>query len=175
MLSFLPQKASVVCDNYNCRYWRTRPDPFAEVWAEEIEPLLRRDPDGVMRATTILEWLEERYPGRFNQGQIRSLQRRLRDWRAIHGPDREVFFPQEHPPGREAQLDFTHGQELRVTIGGEPFPHLFFELCTEMDYLPQLLVQRKIAPESSSTKLTPMLYLNQIHRRAPRGQIWKNQ
>jgi len=109
------------------RYWRTRPDPFAEVWAEEIEPLLQRDLDGVMRATTILEWLEERYPGRFNQGQIRSLQRRLRDWRAIHGLDREVFFPQEHPPGREAQFDFTHGQELRVTIAGESFPHLFFE------------------------------------------------
>jgi len=84
------------------RYWRTRPDPFAEVWAEEIEPLLQRDLDGVMRATTILEWLEERYPGRFNQGQIRSLQRRLRDWRAIHGPDREVFFPQEHPTGQQS-------------------------------------------------------------------------
>ena len=109
------------------RHWRTRPDPFAGVWLEEIEPLLRRDLDGVMRATTILERLEERYPGEFNGGQIRSLQRRLRDWRAINGPDREIFFPQEHPPGREAQLDFTRGKELRVSVGGEPFPHLLFE------------------------------------------------
>jgi len=55
------------------------------------------------------------------------MQRRLRDWRAIHGPEREIFFPQEHPPGREAQVDFTHGKELRVTIAGEFFPHLLFE------------------------------------------------
>jgi len=109
------------------RTWRTRTDPFAGVWEEEIEPVLRRDSDGVLRATTILEWLEERYPGRFTRGQVRTLQRRLWDWRALHGPEKEVFFPQEHPPGREAQLDFTHGQELKVTIAGDPFPHLFFE------------------------------------------------
>jgi len=66
------QRGPLPSEKKRDRYWRTRPDPFAEVWAEEIEPLLRRDPDGVMRATTILEWLEERYPGRFNQGQIRS-------------------------------------------------------------------------------------------------------
>jgi len=73
------QRGPLPSEKRRDRYWRTRPDPFAEVWAEEIEPLLQRDLDGVMRATTILEWLEERYPGRFNQGQIRSLQRRLRD------------------------------------------------------------------------------------------------
>ena len=41
------------------RNWRTRADPFGEVWAEEIEPLLRRDVDGALEATTILELLEE--------------------------------------------------------------------------------------------------------------------
>lgn len=121
------QRGALPSEKRRDRHWRTRPDPFAEVWDEEIEPVMRSDPDGVMRATTILEWLEEKYPGRFNRGQVRSLQRRLRDWRAIHGPDGEVFFPQEHPPGREAQLDFTHGEGLRVTIAGEAFPHLFFE------------------------------------------------
>ena len=121
------QRGPLPSEKRQARQWRTRPDPFAGVWSEEIEPLLRRDPDGVMRATTILERLEERYPGQFNEGQVRSLQRRLRDWRAINGPDREIFFPQEHPPGREAQLDFTHGQELGITIAGDPFPHLLFE------------------------------------------------
>jgi len=121
------QRGPLPSEKRRDRYWRTRPDPFAGVWSEEIEPILRRDLDGVMRATTILERLEERHPGQFSPGQIRSLQRRLRDWRAVHGPDREIFFPQEHPPGREAQLDFTHGQELGVTIAGDPFPHLLFE------------------------------------------------
>lgn len=109
------------------RNWRTRRDPFGDVWASDIEPLLWSDVDGALQATTILEVLEERYPGRFGRSHLRTLQRRMRDWRALNGPDREVFFPQEHPPGREAQLDFTHADELGVSIGGEPFPHLLFE------------------------------------------------
>ena len=108
------------------RRWRTRPDPFAGVWAEEVEPLLRSDVEGALKATTILEWLDERHPGRFSVSHLRTLQRRLRDWRALSGPDREVFFEQEHPPGREAQVDFTHCGELGVTVGGEPFGHLLF-------------------------------------------------
>jgi hypothetical protein len=109
------------------RSWRTRTDPFDGVWELEIEPLLRRDEDRVLQATTILDLLEQRYPGRFGVGQLRTLQRRIRDWRAVQGPDREVFFEQVHPPGREAQIDFTHATELGVTIAGVPFPHLFFE------------------------------------------------
>ena len=96
------------------------------MWAEEVEPLLRSDVEGALQATTILEWLDERHPGRFSVSQLRTLQRRLRDWRALSGPDREVFFEQDHPPGREAQVDFTHCGELGVTICGEPFGHLLF-------------------------------------------------
>jgi hypothetical protein len=109
------------------RDWRTRTDPFAGVWEDVIEPLLRRDEDRVLQAPTILELLEQQHPGEFSMGQLRTLQRRIRDWRALHGPDREVFFEQVHPPGREAQIDFTHATELGVSIAGVPFPHLFFE------------------------------------------------
>lgn len=121
------QRGPLPSEKERRRSWRTRPDPFGQIWSEEIEPLLQRDVDGALQATTLLEWLQERHPGRFSHSQLRTLQRRLRDWRAINGPEREVFFPQEHPPGREAQLDFTDGRQLRVTIGGEPFAHLFFE------------------------------------------------
>ena len=110
------------------RWWRTRPDPFDGVWEEEIEPLLRNDPAGNLKATTIIEWLEEHHPGRFSASQLRTLQRRLQDWRALNGPDQEVYFPQEHPPGREAQFDFTHGNSLGVTVAGQPHPHLLFQL-----------------------------------------------
>ena len=79
-----------------------------------------------MSATTILEWLEDLYPGRYGKSQLRTLQRRVRDYRAVHGPDKEVYFQQEHPPGREAQMDFTHCTKLGVTIGGEDFRHLVF-------------------------------------------------
>ena len=109
------------------RSWRTRPDAFSEVWDEEIVPLLRRDAREKLQATVILEWLDERYPGRFNASHLRTLQRRIRDWRALSGPEREVYFEQKHPPGREAQMDFTHCDSFEVTIGGEPFPHMVYE------------------------------------------------
>ena len=110
------------------RHWRTRPDPFDGVWEEEILPLLQGEAAGGLRATTIIEWLEEQHPGRYSASQLRTLQRRLQDWRALNGPDQEVYFPQEHPPGREAQLDFTHCNSLGVTIGGRPYRHLLFQL-----------------------------------------------
>jgi len=109
------------------RSWRTREDPFDGVWAEEIVPLLMRDDERILQATTLIELLEGRHPGRFAAGQLRTLQRRMRDWRAVHGPDREVYFEQVHPPGREAQLDFTHASELGVQIAGGLFEHLLFE------------------------------------------------
>jgi len=109
------------------RSWRTRPDPFEGVWDEEVVPLLLRDEQRILQATTLFELLESRHPGRFEPGQVRTLQRRMRDWRAVQGPDREVYFEQVHPPGREAQLDFTHAAELGVRIGGAPFEHLLFE------------------------------------------------
>ena len=97
------------------------------VWDEEIVPLLRGDLRGKLQATAVLEWLDERHPGRFSASHLRTLQRRMRDWRALHGPDREVYFEQEHPPGREAQMDFTHCGGLGVTVGGEQFDHLLFQ------------------------------------------------
>jgi len=108
--------------------WRTRKDPFGEVWEQVVVPLLQADEKGKLLATTVFECLEERFPGRYQAGQIRTLQRRMRYWRALAGPEKEVFFPQEHPPGRESQIDFTHAEELGVTIRGEAFPHLIFEL-----------------------------------------------
>ena len=102
------------------------PDPSG-VWAEEVEPLLEADVDRILAAPTVLEWLDERHPGRFNASHLRTLQRRIRDWRALNGPEREVYFEQKHPPGREAQMDFTHCDSLKVTIGGESFPHMVFE------------------------------------------------
>src|SRR5262245_709906 len=110
------------------RTWRTRPDPFVDVWAADIEPLLVADEDGKLEAKTIFEELMRRHPKTFESGQLRTLQRRVRLWRAERGPVKEVFFPQDHAPGKMASIDFTHGTELGVTIAGVLFAHLFFEL-----------------------------------------------
>lgn len=108
------------------RRWRTREDPFVIAWSTDVEPLLERDKEGVLQATTLLDELQRRYPGRYHTSQLRTLQRRVRDWRALYGPDKEVMFPQEHPPGREGAFDFTHCSELGVTVCGQPLAHLLF-------------------------------------------------
>jgi hypothetical protein len=108
--------------------WRTREDPFADAFENEVVPLLIADHKGVLEATTILAELNRRHPERFGESQLRTLQRRVRQWRALNGPDKEGFFPQEHPPGREAAYDFTNCDELGITVGGAPFDHLLFEL-----------------------------------------------
>ena len=103
--------------------WRTRPDPFEAVWGE-IEEILRLHP--TVQAKTMFEYLGRKYPGRFQEGQLRSLQRRFKQWRARSGPEREVMFPQAHDPGRQCQSDFTHMSNLNVTIEGQKFEHLAY-------------------------------------------------
>jgi hypothetical protein len=105
------------------RDWRTRPDAFAEFW-HELEELLQAEPG--LQAKTLFDDLRRRHPGRFADGQLRTLQRRIKRWRAENGPAREVFFAQVHHPGRLAASDFTHCTELGVTINGSPFAHLIY-------------------------------------------------
>lgn len=107
------------------RTWRTRKDPLAAYWETEILPLLRRAP-GLM-ATTILEELRQRYPDEIDPKHLRTLQRRIRDWRALEGPEQEIFFPQEQVPGRLGLSDFTDVTELGVTISSQLLVHRFYQ------------------------------------------------
>src|SRR3954468_391466 len=68
--------------------WRTRPDPFADVW-EEIRQRLMVEPG--LQAKTLFQHLQEAHPGRFSDGQVRTFRRRISYWRATEGPPREVF------------------------------------------------------------------------------------
>src|SRR5450759_5047904 len=94
------------------RDWRTRLDPFAAVWSTEIEPLLKSDTKGVLEAKFVLATLLAKTPDRFQPGHVRTLQRRFRDWRALHGPEPEVYFPQVAVPGRAAAIGFQHATDL---------------------------------------------------------------
>jgi Mu transposase, C-terminal domain len=107
------------------RTHRTRPDPFADDWAW-IVGLLERD--AALQAKTLFDLLCTRRPGQYQAGQLRTLQRHIQQWRALHGPAQEVYFEQVHTPGRLAQSDFTHMSDLGVTLGGLPFPHLVYHL-----------------------------------------------
>ena len=107
------------------RDYRTRPNPFEEDWAW-VTAEIQRDP--ALQVTTLFALLTEQHPGRYQAGQLRTLQRQIVVWKAQHGPEKEVFFPQVHEPGRVAQSDFTHMTDLGVTLGGIVFPHLVFHL-----------------------------------------------
>ncbi len=86
--------------------------------------MLKRAPG--LDATTILRHLQEQDPERFPDSQLRTLQRRIKHWRALEGPDQEVMFPQSKIPGKVGILDFTFANELRVTIRGEQLDHRLF-------------------------------------------------
>jgi Mu transposase, C-terminal domain len=103
--------------------WRTRKDPFEGVWPQ-IERLVEENPG--LEGRTLLKWLQRTYPGKFADGQLRTLHRRLKVWRATKGPSREVYFAQVHRPGELGASDFTHMESLGVTIAGKAFDHLVF-------------------------------------------------
>jgi hypothetical protein len=101
--------------------WRTRPDPLAEIWPQ-AEVMLEEAPD--LEAKALFEYLWERSPWAVAEKHLRTFQRRVKLWRLQHGPDKEVFFPQNWEAGRALQLDWTNANELAVTIAGQPYEHL---------------------------------------------------
>ena len=103
--------------------WRTREDPFVDIW-EEVKGYL--ETNAGFESKSLFAHLQRKYPGRFQDGQLRTLQRKIKIWRATEGPQKEIFFPQEHTPGKIGESDFTHMTELGITIGKEPFPHLMY-------------------------------------------------
>jgi len=117
-------KGRVLMSQRPPRQYRTRVDPFQDVWRAEIVPILDRSPG--IRATTVLEELQRLHPGRYPDRVLRSLQRHIAHWRATEGPERDLIFRQEHPPGRQALSDFTHPDSFAVTIGGKPFRHMLY-------------------------------------------------
>ncbi len=103
------------------RDWRTRPDPFETNWSA-AEAMLVAAPE--LEAKALFEWLCDHHPGVYHEGQLRTFQRHVRQWRALHGPDKEVYFPQTHRPGVRMETDFTCMNALGVTLGGALFDHL---------------------------------------------------
>ena len=97
------------------RYWRTQSDPFESVWPE-VEEILKRSP--TVEATAVFEYLCRQQEGAFQQGQLRTLQRRIKQWKAQHGEAKEVMFPQKYRPGH-------HYGKPEVMLSC-PLPSLFF-------------------------------------------------
>jgi len=102
---------------------RRRPDPLAAVWEREIVPMLAGAPG--LRAVAIFEEMRRRHP-EIGAGVRRTVERRIRTWRALNGAERDVIFRQEHPPGRLGLSDFTDMRDLRISIVGVPLDHRLY-------------------------------------------------
>ena len=98
-------------------------DPLGSVWEKELEPMLRKEPR--LKPMTLFEYLQDTYPGKYPQ-VLRTLQRRVQTWKALHGPSPEVMFELRHEPGLIRFSDFTQLKEIAITIGGAPFEHLLY-------------------------------------------------
>jgi hypothetical protein len=109
--------------------WLTRKDPFVDDWSF-VEKMME-DTQATLEAKTIFEYLQRADPGKYHNGQLRTLQRRIKAWKALYGPPKEIFFSQHYYPGQWACSDFTCMNELNITIAQQPFEHLFyhFVLC----------------------------------------------
>jgi len=103
--------------------WKTRTDPFEDVW-EDIRDKLENNHG--LEAKTLFEYLQQEHPGTFQDGQLRTLQRKVKHWRATEGPAQEVFFPQKHYPGELSESDYVRMKDMRVTIGRMPFDHMLY-------------------------------------------------
>ena len=103
--------------------WKNREDPFVDIW-DEAKGLLENNSG--LEAKSLFEYFQRIDPGKFSDGQLRTFQRRVKRWRALEGPAREVFFPQQHFPGMLCESDFTWMKSLGVTIRNLPFDHLIY-------------------------------------------------
>src|SRR4051794_23447918 len=96
-------------------------DPLDGLWQSDVLPLLLSRPG--LRPVTLLEEMQLRHPGRDWDRLRRTLERRVRTWRGEHGPEREVIFRQDHPPGQQGLSDFTDMGDVAVRLGGGPLAH----------------------------------------------------
>jgi len=109
------------------RTYRTRPDPLDGLWDKEILPLLTAAPG--LRPITLFDELARRHPDRIGPSFRRTLERRIADWKALHGSNLNVIFPQIQQPGRMGLSDFTDANGFGVIVGGQRLEHRLYHFA----------------------------------------------
>ena len=106
---------------------RRRQDPLEGIWDSQVLPILRNSPG--IRASAVFYELLRNNP-ELDPGVRRTLERRIRAWRAENGPDKEVMFRQNKEAGHLGISDFTKMKDVGVTIRRKQFPHMLYHfLC----------------------------------------------
>lgn len=103
--------------------WRTREDPLKEMWPKALE-MLREAPE--LEAKALFDHLMPKGSGKIKEKHLRTFQRRVKSWRLAEGPDKEVFFTQDHKPGEVLAVDWTDMGGLGITIQSKALAHKLF-------------------------------------------------
>lgn len=106
------------------RTHRTRTDPLADIWESELLPLLGTEP--TLTGLTLWEHLDDNFPEEYPYGLLRTLQRRVANFKLEHGPSKDVIFRQSFPAGVQGMSDFTH-PDTKITIAGAEFKHIIYQ------------------------------------------------
>ena len=106
------------------RNYRTRKDPLNGAFEKHLQPLLESDPK--LLPMPLFEELMRICPDQFDQSCLRTIQRRVKTWRATQGPEKEVMFLQKHVPGLQGISDYTHLKKVDITIKNQPFKHILY-------------------------------------------------
>jgi hypothetical protein len=106
------------------RDYKTRKDPFKGLFEEHLVPLLKLNPG--LQPITLLDVLDEKAPGCFERSHLRTLQRRVKRWRAKYGPEQEVIFQQRHIIGDMGISDYTQFKNVQIYIAGQLFKHKLY-------------------------------------------------
>jgi len=106
------------------RHWRTREDPLEAIWEKELVPLLENEAQ--LTGLTLWEYLEDEHAGKFPFSVLRTLQRRVKHWKATEGPEKVIIFRQSVPAGQQGLSDFSH-PNTEITIQGKVFTHLLYQ------------------------------------------------
>ncbi|EMV4468178.1 IS21 family transposase, partial [Escherichia coli] len=114
------------------RHWRTRKDPLEAVWDSMLVPLLKERP--ALTPTTLLEMLQDKYPGQYPNSLRRTMQRRVCEWKLQYGAEQEVMFRQRHQPGLRGLSDFTELKGVVVTIAGKLLAHKLYHFRLEWSH-----------------------------------------
>jgi hypothetical protein len=109
---------------HSVRQYRTRTDPFNGLFEQYIVPLLEDNP--ALLPITLFDVLLDKSPDNIEQSHLRTLQRRVKKWRAQHGPEQEVMFQQRHTPGDMGISDYTWMNKLNIIVANEAFEHKLY-------------------------------------------------
>ncbi len=115
-----------------CSALGTRKDPLEAVWDSMLVPLLKERP--ALTPTTLLEMLQDKYPGQYPNSLRRTMQRRVREWKLQYGAEQEVMFRQRHQPGLRGLSDFTELKGVVVTIAGKLLAHKLYHFRLEWSH-----------------------------------------